>query len=67
MPPLTPLAFEPDLVLNCPTGPVLGALDGRLHDPMDLGVPTLLVDTTAGYDPPLEAILRFVRTGLPEI
>jgi predicted kinase len=46
---------------------VLGALDSRLHDPMDLVVPTLLVDTTAGYDPPLEAILRFVRTGLPEI
>ncbi len=27
--------------------------------PLDLGLPTLVVDTSAGYDPPLAAILRF--------
>jgi predicted kinase len=46
---------------------VLEALDSGVHDPMDLGVPTLRVDTTAGYDPPLEAILRFVRTGVVHV
>jgi predicted kinase len=30
---------------------------------LDLGVPTLSVDTTDGYSPDLEAILRFVEAG----
>jgi predicted kinase len=40
---------------------VLAALDGGRHDALDLGVPTLHVDTTAGYQPPLERIMEFAR------
>lgn len=32
-------------------------------EPLDLPVPTLRVDTTAGYAPPLEAIVAFARSG----
>ena len=34
-------------------------LDAGIYAPLELGVPTLRVDTTAGYAPDLEAILAF--------
>ena len=32
------------------------------HDPIDLDVPTLVVDTTDGYSPAFEAIASFARS-----
>lgn len=37
------------------------AFDWTRFDPPDLGVPTLRVDTTDGYDPSLEAIVAFCQ------
>ncbi len=36
--------------------------EGR-HDPLDLGVPLLTVDTTDGYVPDFPAILAFIASG----
>lgn len=35
-------------------------LQAELHEPLDLGCPTLAVDTTVGYDPTIEEIVAFV-------
>jgi predicted kinase len=40
---------------------VTAGLDSGRHEPLALPVPTLRVDTTAGYQPALEAILDFAR------
>ena len=39
-----------------------GTFDWRRHEPFDLGVPHLRVDTTDGYAPGLDAIVAFCRT-----
>jgi predicted kinase len=39
-----------------------GTFDWRSHDPFDLGVPELRVDTTDGYAPGLGDIVAFCRT-----
>jgi predicted kinase len=40
---------------------VLDQLDRGVYQPLDLGVPTLLVDTTTGYHPSLAAIVVWLR------
>jgi predicted kinase len=42
---------------------VTAAIDSGRHEPLDLPVPTLRVDTGAGYRPPLEEIVDFARRG----
>ena len=37
-------------------------LAARRHDPLDLGIPLLTVETTDGYDPDLATILAFIKT-----
>ena len=39
---------------------------GQEYDPPHLDVPTLSVDTSAGYEPKLESIAAFARRGLRE-
>jgi hypothetical protein len=41
-----------------------GAYDWALFDPLDLGVPTLRVDTTHDYTPALDVIIDFCRKRL---
>ena len=38
-----------------------GTFDWGVFAPLDLAVPRLLVDTTDGYDPSLDAIMAFCR------
>ena len=38
-------------------------IDWSRYEPIDLAIPTLRVDTTAGYAPPWEAIVAFARSG----
>ena len=40
---------------------IVAALDSGRHDPLDLAVPSIRVDTTDGYRPSVEEILAFVR------
>lgn len=39
-------------------------VDWARFEPLELGIPTLRVDTTDGYAPDLESILSFVRTAV---
>lgn len=38
------------------------ALQAGRFEPLELLVPVLTVDTTSGYDPPIEAVLAFIRS-----
>jgi hypothetical protein len=52
-----PVHFDADEI---PT--LRAAIESGRFEPLDLPVPILQVDTTAGYDPPFEAILAFARS-----
>lgn len=40
-------------------------LEAGRYEPLDLSVPTLRVDTTDGYAPPIDEILAFLRDTSP--
>ena len=40
---------------------VLQAVDAHRHDPLELRFPLLIVDTSEGYRPGLDEVLRFCR------
>ena len=41
---------------------VMAAFESGRHEPLDLAIPTVRVDSTDGYRPPLAEILSLVRT-----
>jgi Bacterial SH3 domain len=55
--------FDHERIADIEAGSGLEAWDRA--EPLELGVPVLIVDTTAGYDPNLDAIVRFAASATP--